>query len=67
LNNLYSWFKEAKWGFLWWSHDRAEVMRRNHPHATVEIFEKSGHKIFADEPEKFFTLLKEFLKNREIR
>ncbi|MFH0898371.1 MAG: alpha/beta fold hydrolase [bacterium] len=53
---------EGAWDLLWWNPDRAEVMRKNHPHAQVEIFEKSGHKIFADEPTKFFTLLKAFLK-----
>lgn len=53
---------EAKWDLQWWNPARADVMRKNHPHAQVEIFEKSGHKIFVDEPEKFFTLLKEFLK-----
>ena len=58
---------EAKYELLWWDTgvDRVEIMRRNHPHAQVEIFEKSGHGIFADEPDKFFTTLKEFLKNRE--
>jgi proline iminopeptidase len=51
---------EAKWDLLWWDPDRAELISRNHPNAHVEIFEKSGHKIFADEPTKFFTLLKGF-------
>jgi proline iminopeptidase len=53
---------EAKWDLQWNNPDRAELMRKNHPHAQVKIFEKSGHKIFADEPEKFFILLKDFLK-----
>ena len=52
---------EAKWDLLWWNPDRAEVMRKNHPNAQVEIFQKSGHIIFADEPEKFFSLLRKFL------
>jgi proline iminopeptidase len=53
---------EAKWDLQWWNPNRAEVMRRNHPHAQVEVFEKSGHRIFADEPEKFFALLKKFVE-----
>lgn len=53
---------EAQWDLAWWNPDRAEVMRKNHPHAIVEIFEKSGHTIFADQPEKFFWLLKDFLQ-----
>jgi len=53
---------EGKYDFLWGDMDRVAIMRKNHPHAQVEIFEKSGHTIFADEPKKFFTLLKSFLK-----
>ena len=52
---------EAQLDLAWWKPDRAELMRRNHPHAQVEIFEKSGHKVFADEPEKFFGILRTFL------
>ncbi len=55
---------EAKWDLLWRNPNRAELMRKNHPHAHVEIFEKAGHKIFADEPVKFFTRLKSFLEKR---
>lgn len=54
---------EGKWDLLWWDPDRAEVMRKNHPNAKIKIFEKSGHTVFADEPEKFFSLIKNFLKN----
>jgi proline iminopeptidase len=53
---------EAQWDLLWWNPERAKVMRKNHPQAQVEIFEKSGHSIFADEPEKFFSILRKFLK-----
>ena len=52
---------ETKWDLQWWNPDRAEVMRKNHPHAHVEMFETSGHMMFADEPEKFFSLLRTFL------
>lgn len=53
---------EAQWDLQWWNPGRAELMRKNHPHAQVEIFQKSGHKIFADESEKFFAILKDFLQ-----
>lgn len=53
---------EAKWELLWWDPNRIEVIRKNHPHAKLEIFEKSGHMIFVDETEKFFLLLRDFLK-----
>lgn len=53
---------EAKWDLLLGTTDRIEIMRKNHPHATVAVFEKSGHTVFADEPEKFFSLVRDFLK-----
>ena len=53
---------EAKWELAWWNPDRIEDMRKNHPQAQIELFEKSGHMIFVDEPERFFTLLKTFLE-----
>jgi proline iminopeptidase len=53
---------EGKWDLAWQCTNRAELMRKNHPHAQLEIFEKSGHKVFADEPEKFFSVLKDFLE-----
>ena len=52
---------EGKWDLLWWNPNRAEVMRKNHPHAQVEVFEKSGHCIFADKPEEFFFLIQNFI------
>jgi proline iminopeptidase len=54
---------EAKWEMLWWDNyeERVKLFRRNHPNAQIEVFEKSGHMIFADEPEKFFSMLKKFL------
>ncbi len=53
---------DTKWDLLWRNPDMHELMRKNHPHAQFELFEKSGHKIFADEPEKFFPLLRSFLE-----
>lgn len=53
---------EGRYDVLWWNTDRIELMRKNHPHAQVEIFEKSGHTMFADEPQKFFSVLRNFLE-----
>ena len=53
---------EAQWD-LTWDTDKAEFMRKQHPHAQFEYFEKSGHCIFCDEQEKFFMLLKNFLES----
>jgi len=54
---------EARWDLQWLEPNRVDIMRKNHPNAKIETFEKSGHKIFANEPEKFFAILKNFLKN----
>lgn len=51
---------EAKWD-LTWDTDKVDFIRKNHPHAQFAYFEKSGHCIFADEPRKFFRVLREFL------
>jgi len=56
---------EGKWDFLWGDMDRVAIMRKNHPHAQIEVFEKSGHNIYVDEPEKFFNLLRKFLVKLE--
>jgi len=53
---------EGKWDVLWGDMDRVSIMHKNHPRAQIEIFEKSGHNVFADEPEKFFSILRSFLK-----
>jgi proline iminopeptidase len=55
---------EPRWDLVWWNPGHVDVMRKNHPHAQLEVFEKSGHKMFADEPEKFFKILKDFLQRR---
>jgi hypothetical protein len=51
---------EAKWD-LTWNTDKPEKMQRNHPGSQLMVFQSSGHAPFADEPEKFFDLLKEFV------
>ena len=58
---------EAKWELLWWDPNRVNIMQKNHPHAQIEIFEKSGHVIFADEPERFFSLIKNFLEKLDAK
>jgi len=53
---------EAKYDFQFSETDRVQTMCTYHPNAQIEVFEKSGHIMFADEPEKFFSLLRGFLK-----
>lgn len=51
---------EGKWD-LTWNVDKAEKIHKNHPGSEMAVFERSGHAPFADEPEKFFGLLEEFV------
>ncbi|MEO7404766.1 MAG: alpha/beta hydrolase [Burkholderiales bacterium] len=43
-----------------WAEQGANL-KRNHPRATVEVFEKAGHALFVDEPARFNNLLEWFL------
>lgn len=56
---------EGKYDLGWWDPNRPEILRKNHPHAEVVIFEKSGHKVFADETDKFFKSLRDFLRKSD--
>jgi len=53
---------EGKWDLFWDITDKVVFLRKNHPHAQILVFEKSGHYAFKDEQEKFCNLLKVFLK-----
>ncbi|KKR96538.1 MAG: Alpha/beta hydrolase fold containing protein [candidate division TM6 bacterium GW2011_GWE2_41_16] len=52
---------ESTWD-LTWDAVKMEFMKKNHPHAQVEVFEKSGHCVFHDEPDTFFPLLESFIR-----
>jgi len=51
---------EGKWD-LTWNTDKPGKLAANHPRARLVMFEQSAHSPFDDEPEKFFTLLREFI------
>jgi proline iminopeptidase len=48
---------------LTWGEIKPEVLQKNHPNAKMIVFENAGHGIYDEEPEKFFAVLKDFLKN----
>lgn len=50
---------EGKWD-LTWLPQKADIYRKNHPNAEFKLFENSGHTIFSEEPELFFSTLEEF-------
>jgi tetratricopeptide (TPR) repeat protein len=48
---------------LTWGEIKPEVLKGNHPNAKMVIFEKAGHGIYDEESERFFSVLKDFIKN----
>lgn len=46
-----------------WNTDKPGILHKNHPQAKLIMVEMAGHSPFEDEPEKFFTLLKDFTRN----
>ena len=54
---------EAQYDMLLWQEvDRDITLRTNYSHAQLELFKQSGHTIFADETDKFFAIVRTFLK-----
>ncbi|MBD3413373.1 MAG: alpha/beta fold hydrolase [Candidatus Aminicenantes bacterium] len=48
---------------LTWGEEKPEVLKSNHPRAEMVFFENAGHGIYNEEPEQFFSVLKDFMKN----
>jgi non-heme chloroperoxidase len=46
---------------------QAESLRKNRPATQVEVFEKAGHALFVDEPERFAALLADFLSRNGLQ
>jgi proline iminopeptidase len=51
---------EGKWDMSW-NTDKPPEFHKNHPNAKLVMFQASAHSPFADEPDKFFGVLKDFL------
>jgi hypothetical protein len=51
---------EGKWDMSW-SADKPQRFHKNHPNAKLVILNESAHSIFEDEPEAFFTELRQFM------
>ena len=52
---------EGRWD-LTWNTDKPEILHKNHPGSELVWFEKSSHGIYEEEPDKFFKVLKKFIK-----
>jgi len=53
---------EGKWD-LTWNRKKPKLLKQNHPNAKMIIFEKAGHGIYSECPDKFFSILKDFIEN----
>jgi proline iminopeptidase len=53
---------EGRWD-LTWGEKKPEILKNNHPNAQMVLFENAGHGIYDEEPEKFFSVLEDFIKN----
>ena len=51
---------EGTWD-LTWNTDKPGILLGNHPGARLEMFKRSGHNVYEDEPKRFFRLLKGFV------
>jgi proline iminopeptidase len=51
---------EGKWD-LTWGKEKVDLLKNNHPNASFVLFENAGHEIFNEEPEKFFTVMEDFI------
>jgi len=51
---------EGKWD-LTWNENKAEILAGNHPNGKLVLFEKAGHGIYDEEPDRFFEVLEKFL------
>ncbi len=45
---------------------QAEALKRNRPATRIEVFDKAGHALFVDEPDRFATLLAGFLRENGL-
>ncbi len=51
---------EGKWD-LTWNEEKKDIFKKNHPNAQYILFENSGHSIYNEESELFFSILEEFV------
>jgi len=52
---------EGQWD-LTWGEKKKDIIKNNHPHGEMVVFENSGHGIYDEEPDRFFSVLKNFFK-----
>ncbi len=53
---------EGKWD-LTWSEGKQRMLHQNHPGSEMVVFERAGHSIYDEEPERFFAVLERFIRS----
>jgi proline iminopeptidase len=61
LNPVPTLILEGKWD-LTWGEEKPGILKKNHPHAQMVIFDNAGHGIYDEAPDKFFMVLKDFIQ-----
>jgi proline iminopeptidase len=51
---------EGKWDLTWYE-EKKNILKANHPHSRMVVFENAGHGIYDEETEKFFSVLQDFI------
>ena len=52
---------EGQWD-LTWGEKKKDILKNNHPNGEMLVFENAGHGIYDEDPERFFSVLKNFIK-----
>jgi proline-specific peptidase len=55
---------EGDWD-LTWGPEKREALAENQPHARMITFERAGHSIFSEDPDRFFPALRDFVLGLE--
>ncbi len=55
---------EGEWD-LTWGEEKRRALAANQPNGEMVVFEKSGHSIYNEEPDAFFSILRRFMERLE--
>jgi len=53
---------EGKWD-LTWNTDKPGILAQNHPGARLVSFENAGHSIFDEDPDRFFSVVRDYIRS----
>ena len=62
INPIPTLILEGRWD-LTWSEAKAGILHGNHPNAELVMFENSGHGVYEEEPDRFFAVVEDFIRD----